>query len=1097
MINKNAQALLEKAYLKDGEKTWEDLCRRVSHAISLAEDTKENQEKYEEIFYQMMVNMDFIPSSPCLMNAGTEQQQLSSCFILDVKDNIESIYGEVKTEMAKIFQKNGGAGFNISALRPANTAVETSKGYSCGPIGFMEEFDMTADIVTRNNHRKGAIKIDMSDFHPDIENFIKCKDDTTKFTHMNISVSLSDKFMLAVKNDEKWNLRFPDFSVCKEIYNNEWNGDIEEWEDKGYPVKIYKTINAKDLYYQIMEHAWKTGEPGVSFLDNMNKNNPNPKLGKTNKSNPCFTGDMRLLTSNGYKTFEELCDKEFDIVNYKGEISKGKIWKSGDKEVIELSFSNKQKIRCTPNHIFMLQNGEECEAKDLINKKIKFFTNKTNENNNLFVKLGFLQGDGNLTRLNSSSHKGLEVNIGEKDEDIYSLFGINKEDGKRSYYINGYNQILEKLNFDSRVLPLREFPYGYFNWGKQDILDFLKGCYSANGCVNGNHRISYKTTCENFALQLMEILSYFNMSPNLTINKPKNIKFKNGEYTCKQSYDVNLNKFKDIITFYENIGFAQKYKMKKLINLIEHKSPIVRKIAKLGVQKVYDFTEPLTHWGVVENFVVHNCAEFVSIPYNSCNLGSINLSNFVENQEINYDKLEKCVFHAVRFLDNMITVNHLPFEKLEDVTKKVRSIGLGTMGLADMLYKLKVPYYGIDAEDFLINIYESIEFSAHTASMELATERGNYYYYKDSIFEKKHLPRRNSNLLSIAPNGSISFLANTSGGIEPNFALVYTRRTNDGTLYNVINPIFEQYLKENNLYSENLIQKIVNNNGSCQNIDEIPNHMKEVFVTAHDIPPKNHLEVLAIIQRYVDLSCSKTINLPHDSTVKDIEKIYLEAWEKGIKGVTVYRDGSRENQTLSVSREEKEEVIENNNESFNFNNELKRGMIIDVDDDVVGLKRKLTTGCGSLHCQAYFDPISGNLLETYFSKGSTGGCQNFMVGLSRTISLLARAGVDIYTIADQLNSCGVCPSYAVRTATKHDTSKGSCCPIAIGNALLEMYWEMQARLCDYDDTFDEYEDNDNIQINTDYSKCPECGENSLIFEGGCNSCKSCGYTKCG
>ncbi len=294
-ISKNALDLLQKRYFRENENKWEDLCNRVSSAVSKAEDEKENKyqwqkilskDKWQKIFYDMMVNLEFIPSTPCLINAGEGgNNQLSSCFIINVKDNIESIY-QAKGECAKIFQKNGGCGFNISSLRPKGTTVETSSGYSCGVCGFMEEFDLTADVVTRNNIRKGAIKIDLNCWAPDILEFIECKNNPDKYTHMNISVSLSDKFMNAVKNDDDWDLMFPDYSWNKEIYNNEWDGDIESWIEKNYPVKIYQTLKAKDLYRKIMKNAWETGEPGASYTGTMNRDNPNPHLGRIDSTNP-------------------------------------------------------------------------------------------------------------------------------------------------------------------------------------------------------------------------------------------------------------------------------------------------------------------------------------------------------------------------------------------------------------------------------------------------------------------------------------------------------------------------------------------------------------------------------------------------------------------------------------------------------------------------------------------------------------------------------------------------------------------------------------------------------------------------------------------
>lgn len=278
--------LLRKRYFHENESTWEDLCLRVSTAIADAEETEELKQKWQKIFYDMMVDMEFIPSSPCLLNAEVNNPgQLSSCFIIKISDSIESIY-QVKAQMAKIYQKNGGVGFNISSLRPKNSVVETSKGYSCGPVGFMEEFNLTTDIVTRNNNRRGALKIDLAVWHPDIYEFIHAKDDTSKLQYMNISVSITDKFMNAVLNDEKWDLKFPDYSWDKEVYDAEWDGDIEAWEAKGYPTMLYQRVNAKDLYREIMECAWSTGEPGTSFIDHMDKDNPNPHLGKVMGTNP-------------------------------------------------------------------------------------------------------------------------------------------------------------------------------------------------------------------------------------------------------------------------------------------------------------------------------------------------------------------------------------------------------------------------------------------------------------------------------------------------------------------------------------------------------------------------------------------------------------------------------------------------------------------------------------------------------------------------------------------------------------------------------------------------------------------------------------------
>jgi ribonucleoside-diphosphate reductase alpha chain len=282
---------------------------------------------------------------------------------------------------------------------------------------------------------------------------------------------------------------------------------------------------------------------------------------------------------------------------------------------------------------------------------------------------------------------------------------------------------------------------------------------------------------------------------------------------------------------------------------------------------------------------------------------------------------------------------------------------------------------------------------------------------------------------------------------------------------------------------------------NLQDESELPSF----FVTAQTLNYKNRIDMQSVWQEHIDASISSTVNLPNSTTIEEVEELYLYAWEQYLKGITIYRDGCKRSGILTTNDTKKEETTSTEVQTAP-SNELPRGFVIHADDDVVGKKRKLMTGCGSLHCSAFFDPVTGQLMETYFSKGSTGGCGNFMVGLSRMISLAARAGCSIEDIVDQLYSCGSCPSYAVRSATKRDTSKGSCCPMAIGNALKDMYDEMMSEItCEEDDEYIEVEVDlgDDVVVITKpvNNPCPQCGD-ELHFEGGCNICKSCGWSKC-
>lgn len=477
----------------------------------------------------------------------------------------------------------------------------------------------------------------------------------------------------------------------------------------------------------------------------------------------------------------------------------------------------------------------------------------------------------------------------------------------------------------------------------------------------------------------------------------------------------------------------------------------------------------------------------------SCLLGSINLSEFVDDAgNFDFDDLGETVFTAVVAL-NRVLDEGLPKHPLQEQRESVRDwrqIGLGVMGIADMLIKMDTPYGSDESIDICQAIAYAIFNSAVYASANLAAMNGHpfpeYDYeslskspmYQEGVTEKnkeyvKKHGMYNSQLLTIAPTGTLSTMLGISGGIEPIFANYYTRKTEslhgEDVYYKVYTPIVKRYIDAHGL----------------ENDDQLP----EFFVTARDIPYEQRLAMQQAWQLYVDASISSTINLPESATVEDIEDIYMTAWEYGLKGVTVFRENCRRTGILTTEKKEEELATVNN---------IPRGYIIPAGDNLIGKKRKLTTGCGSLHCTAFFDPKTGDLMETYLSRGSTGGCANSYTGLSRMISLAARGGVHLDDIVDQLNSCGICPSYAVRRATKNDTSPGACCPIAVGKALVEMHDEMMTENyleLNLPDIVAESLKEQAKKNGKASGKCPECGE-PIVHEGGCDICKNCGWSKC-
>ena len=443
--------------------------------------------------------------------------------------------------------------------------------------------------------------------------------------------------------------------------------------------------------------------------------------------------------------------------------------------------------------------------------------------------------------------------------------------------------------------------------------------------------------------------------------------------------------------------------------------------------------------------------------HGACNLCSINVSEYVldpwtDNARIDYISLRKDLEEIVSEMDKILEENlsrhALPEQR--EMAQKYRNIGIGIMGLADLFVKLGIKYGSDDSVGISSHLMRFIFREAVKVSATNGRIYGNFPGYSPKVWDstiirnafdeeeiaqlKEQNTLRNCSLLSIAPTGSIGTMLNISTGVEPFFALSYNRRTESmsGETYKVEIKAVEEYRK------------------AWHNNKDLPGF----FVTSSEIPWKDRINIQAALQRYCDTAISSTVNLPKETTIDNVKQLYIYAWEKGLKGVTIYREGSRYPilSTESTKEEKISEQVSLNTENAKLQleakHELKRGEIVKTGDHWLGLKRTLTTGCGTLHCEAFFDPNTGELRECYLSKGSTGGCNNFMIGLSRMISLAARGGLSIEAILDQLKSCGVCPSYAVRQATKKDVSKGSCCPVAVGNALKDMYEEIQEIICE-------------------------------------------------
>ena len=697
-LSLNALGVLKRRYLLKNEleeviETPNQMFERVAKAIARAElnygKSKEEVKEIERRFYLLMRNLEFLPNSPTLMNAGTELGQLAACFVLPVEDSIEGIFGAVKN-MALIHQSGGGTGFSFSRLRPKEDVVKSTGGVASGPVSFMRVFDVATDVIKQGGKRRGANMGILNADHPDILEFIRAKE-RGEFANFNTSVAATDEFMRAVERNEEYGLVNP--RTKEEV----------------------KRIKAREVLNEIVTYAWKTGDPGIVFMDEINRHNPIPAIGKIEATNPCLTADTWVMTAEGPRQIEELIGKKF----------------------------------------IAIVNGEEWE----------------------------------------SSEEGF---------------------------------------FETGVKPVYK----------------LK-------------------TAEGFELRLT--------GDHLVMKVERMTRYR-------------------VVTQWSNAGDLKpgdKIKMNR-----ERFVATVKEVVPDGIEKVYDVQIPGINAFDANGFVVHNCGEQPLLPYDSCNLGSINVSKFVETGEgeIDWERLKEVVWISVRFLDDVIDMNRSPLPEIEKMTRANRKIGLGIMGFAELLIKLGIAYDSKDALSLGEKLMQFITNEARQCSAQLGLERGSFPNFELSVWNSKYEAMRNATVTTIAPTGTISIIAGCSSGIEPIFAVAFVRNVMGGMLE--INKLFEDIAKERGFYSKELITEIAKC-GSVQDIDGVLGNVKRTFVTALDISPEWHVRMQAAFQKYTDNAVSKTVNLPSDATWGDVKKVFLLAYKLKCKGITIYRYGSKE-QVLSL-----------------------------------------------------------------------------------------------------------------------------------------------------------------------------------------------------
>jgi len=508
------------------------------------------------------------------------------------------------------------------------------------------------------------------------------------------------------------------------------------------------------------------------------------------------------------------------------------------------------------------------------------------------------------------------------------------------------------------------------------------------------------------------------------------------------------------------------------------------------------------------------CGEQPLLPYEACNLGSINLSLMLKytdgRAEVDFDKLRDTVRKAVHFLDNVIDVNKYPLPEIDEMTRGTRKIGLGVMGWADMLCKLEIPYNSDKAIDLAKKIMQFIQDESRKASMELAERKGVFPYYDKSIYRDMGIKVRNATTTTIAPTGTLSIIAGVSSGIEPLFAISYIRNVMDNVELVEVNPIFRQVAEREGFYSDELMKRIAKK-GSISSFNEIPEKIRKVFVTSHDISPEAHVMMQAAFQRYTDNAVSKTVNLRHEATKQDVREVFLLAYRLNCKGVTIYRDGSRESQVLNIGTKNSKD--NKTAESVQVQNQEMKIEPRPRPNITTGFTEKVKIGCGNLYITVNYD--DKGICEVFTNTGRAGGCPSQSEATARLVSIALRSGINAKTIVEQLKGIR-CPS-TIRQKGLQVLS----CPDAIGR-LIEKVAKIQngeddditketastdimniprptakcdVSLCSTCTMVDTCNNPDRLNAENS-NNCPECGM-PVEHESGCVICRNCGYSKCG
>ncbi|MDP3765943.1 MAG: ribonucleotide reductase N-terminal alpha domain-containing protein [Nanoarchaeota archaeon] len=939
-------------------------------------------EKNIDEFYNLMTYKLFMPNTPAIANFGNPLGMGSACFVLDVPDSIDGIMETLKNT-AIVFKAGGGMGYNFSKLRPEGDFVSSTGGVASGPISFMRLFDTMTEVIKQGGIRRGANMGILNSNHPDIEKFITAKDGNKSLRNFNISVLIMPDFWDYYEKNEPYPLVNPkDGTVVKTVNPRVLFDKIvyQAWESAEPGVIFFDKVNDYNPFYEHLGPIVTTNpcvagdtlistENGLERIDSM-------------KTKSLIVDVRTGIQSNNLLMLQKGCKK----------VEAMQVIKTGIKDTYKVITKSGYGLVATEDHRVLTENGwkEVCKLteEDSVflqsgqgsfsnNFKLPFEVGNTIIGDNgrtystnlpkewskeLGLVLGWLTGDGWL----SEKHNSMGFVFAPEDNEVKDIIKpilenyFNRKIEERKYQ-NGCVQLRSAskhvIDFFKKlgVTENKGMPSSLFTATEDAVIGFLQGLFAADGTIglSSESRNYIRLNSSNIQLLKEVQLLLLNLGIRSSIynrsTKPKEFKYTNikGELviyrTSGINYELNISK-ENVPRFIKKVGFLHRKLKDKSIKLNdfkfyeEHFLDSVKSVEYAGKMEVYDITEPSTHSFIANGLVVHNCGEVLLYPNEPCNLGSINVWAFAKQDEegntfVEWNALRDVVRSCTRFLDNVIDVNNFPLQAIEEMSLATRKIGLGVMGVGDLLFELKLPYNTEEGRKFMEQLMEFIAYWSKVESIELAKKRGNLPYYDKSFYKQGKLPFRGADLREewhfdwdkmgedikrhgirngyttiIAPTGSISMIAGCSSGMEPVYSVIYEKNVKVGSFY-YVDPAAEKVLREEGLYNDKLMEDINEHKGSIQRIKYVPERIRNALVTAMDITPEDHIRALASFQKWVDSSISKTNNFPADATLEHMKESYILAYKLGCKDVTVFRDSSIKDQVLVApkAKEKKEE----------------------------------------------------------------------------------------------------------------------------------------------------------------------------------------------